>query len=76
MDIRILQITQIALSALIVIAILLQPKSENLSGSAFGGIGGGEFYKSRRGIEKILHYTTIILTILICINAILLVKLG
>ncbi len=76
MNIQILQITQVVLSVLVVVAILLQPKSENLSGSAFGGAGGGEFYKSRRGIEKILHYATIILTILICINAVLLVKLG
>lgn len=76
MNILALQILQIILSVLAVIAILLQPKDQNLGGSAFGGMSGGEFYKSRRGVEKILHYGTIILVIAIVINSIALTALS
>lgn len=76
MNILILQIGQIVLCVAVIVSILLQPKNENLGGSAFGGLSGGESYKSRRGLEKILHYTTIILVILIVVNSLLLVKLS
>lgn len=49
-------IIQIVLSALLVIIILLQQK-----GAAVGGIFGGSsnIYTTKRGIDKILFYTTI-----------------
>lgn len=41
-------------------SILLQARGSGL-GTMFGGSSGsGEFYRSRRGIEKVLYYTTII----------------
>lgn len=76
MDILTFQIAQVVLSVIIVIVVLLQPKDPNLGGSAFGGSGGGETYKSRRGIEQILHYATIVLVIAFCVNALIIVRLS
>lgn len=56
-----LSIAQILAASLLIGAILLQAKGGGLS-SVFGGIGGS--YHSRRGVEKILWYTTIILAAL------------
>jgi len=53
-------ILQILVSISLVILILLQSKGVGL-GSTFGG--GGGFYRSRRGIEKIFVYLTIFLII-------------
>ncbi|MFZ5391803.1 MAG: preprotein translocase subunit SecG [Patescibacteria group bacterium] len=51
---------QIVISVLIVVFILLQHK-----GSALGGVFGGEsnIYQSKRGLEKFLHWGTIVLTV-------------
>ncbi len=49
---------QIAVCIALVILIAVQQRGTAL-GSAFGG--GGEFYSSRRGIQKKLHYATIVL---------------
>ncbi|MBI2641850.1 preprotein translocase subunit SecG [Candidatus Roizmanbacteria bacterium] len=51
-------VINILLSALIVILILLQGRGAGL-GSAWGG--GGEFFQTRRGIEKLTLRLTIIL---------------
>lgn len=59
-----LSIVQIAISVLLVVAILLQQRGSGLS-VTFGGGGGGEFYHSRRGIEKVLFYATIVLAFLL-----------
>lgn len=56
-----LTIIQIVISVLLVLAILLQQKGAGL-GSAFGG-EGGNLYSTRRGVDKILFYTTIVLVI-------------
>lgn len=54
---NILLIAQIILSVLIVVAILLQAQGSGL-GTTWGG--GGETYHTKRGLEKILFYFTII----------------
>jgi len=54
-------ITQILISIVIVVLILLQERSAGLSG-IFGGEGGG-FYQTRRGLEKVVFYATIVLGI-------------
>lgn len=56
-----LQIAQVAVSVLMIIFILLQQK-----GSALGGMFGGEnsVFQRKRGIEKFLHWGTIVLAIL------------
>ena len=51
-------IIQIVIPALLIGAILLQVKGSGLS-SSFGG--GGEFYRSKQSIEKILVWGTILL---------------
>lgn len=50
-------IIQIVASILLVIAILLQNRGEGLGG-LFGG-GGGEVFRTRRGMENLLYYITI-----------------
>lgn len=56
-----LTILQIAISFLLIILILLQAKGSGLS-TVFGGEGG--FYRSRRGVEKLFVYFTVILAFL------------
>jgi len=58
----ILTFTQILISALLIITILIQQKGSGL-GSAFGG-DSGNIYSTRRGAEKILFYATIVLAVL------------
>jgi len=59
---------QIAVSVLLVTAILLQQKGVGL-GAAFGG--SGQIYRSKRGLEKSLFIGTIILTVLFVVIALL-----
>lgn len=56
-----LQITQIIISILLIIVILLQNRGAGL-GSAFGGTGG--VYLTKRGLEKKLFTATIVLAVL------------
>lgn len=64
---QIVPILQIILSLLLMVAILLQSKGAGL-GQAWGG--GGEFYRSRRGIEKVLFRVTILLAVLFLVSSI------
>lgn len=68
-----LPIIQMILSVLLVAAILLQQRGSGL-GAAFGG--GGDVFRTKRGVEKILHYATIGLAMLFFGNAILTVLLA
>lgn len=52
----IFDIAQITLAAILTAAILMQAKGTGL-GAAFGG--GGNLYRTKRGAEKILYWTTI-----------------
>ncbi len=56
-----LPFAQIIISALLVVAILLQRQGSGLSG-IFGG--EGNVYRTKRGFEKILFISTIVLAIL------------
>ncbi len=49
--------------------ILLQMQGSGL-GNSFGG--AGEFYRSKRSIEKILIWATVVVTVIFAINSILL----
>jgi protein translocase SecG subunit len=51
--------TQIIICFLLTGAILLQAKGTGFAG--IGGLGSGEFYSSRRGLEKAVFGGTIIL---------------
>lgn len=55
-------------SALLVVAVLLQQRGSSL-GSVFGGAGGEGLYRSKRGFEAFLYNATIVLGILFAILA-------
>lgn len=57
----ILDIIQAVLAILLTVAILMQAQGSGL-GAAFGG--GGNVYRTRRGVEKKLHTLTIAVAIL------------
>lgn len=57
-----------AVSALLIVAVLLQQRGGSL-GSVFGGAGGEGLYKSKRGFEAFLYNATIVLGILFAILA-------
>ena len=65
----VLPIIQIILSILLVAAILMQQSDAGL-GSAFGSDDGG-VRRTRRGAEKILFNTTIVIALLFVISSIL-----
>lgn len=69
----VLSVIQIVLSVLIVAAILLQQRGAGL-GVTFGG--GGEVFRTKRGLEKGLFYATIVLSVLFFLTAILNVALS
>lgn len=62
-----LVIFQIVVSILLIITILVQEKGVGLS-AAFGG--GGEFYRSKRGVDRILFIFTVILSVLFIITSV------
>ncbi len=64
---NIITVIQILSSIFLVVTILLQAKGTGL-GAAFGGEGG--FYRSRRGVEKILLQTTIFLAVVFLLSSI------
>lgn len=59
---------QIILSIILIGAILLQRSSAGLGG-ALGGDGGDGLYHTRRGFEKFLFVTTIIVSILFVLSS-------
>ena len=65
---NIFAIIQIVLALLLIIVTILQQRGSN-AGMAFGG--GGESFRSKRGLEKFLFYATIVLAILFAANSIL-----
>lgn len=70
---NILNISQIIVTILMIIAILLQNRGSGL-GSAFGG--EGNVYMNRRGAEKTIFTVTIILVVLFLILGIVRIILG
>lgn len=56
-----LKIFQVVIAVILILIILIQDKGAGLS-ATFGG--GGEFYKSKRGIDRILFMATIVFSIL------------
>lgn len=64
----IISILQITVSVSLIALIILQAKGVGL-GRAWGG--GGDFYKSRRGVEKIVFNLTVFLVIVFLVTSIL-----
>jgi preprotein translocase subunit SecG len=65
---NIIEIIQIIVSILLVIAVLLQQRGSGLGG-IFGG-GQGEFYHKRRGFETLVFRSTIVLAALLFLSSI------
>ncbi|MBI5413307.1 preprotein translocase subunit SecG [Candidatus Peregrinibacteria bacterium] len=61
-----LTIFQVVVSVLLVGVILMQEKGVGLS-ATFGG--GGEFFKSKRGIDRVLFVGTVILSALFILTS-------
>lgn len=59
-------IFQVVVSILLILTILTQEKGVGLS-ATFGG--GGEFYRSRRGIDKLLFWLTVSLSVLFIVGS-------
>lgn len=64
-----LTVADIIIAVLLIISILLQMQGSGLS-SSFGG--SGEVYRSRRSVEKLLVWATVILTALFAVISIIL----
>lgn len=62
-------IAEIAVAALLVVAIVLQPKNADV-GTLFGGGFGDDVKRTKRGFELFLHNATILLTVLFAAIAI------
>ncbi len=56
----IFNIVQIILAVVLILIVLLQQKGTGLSG-VFGG--SSNIYSTKRGVDKILHYSTIVVSI-------------
>jgi len=66
---KIINIIQVITSILLVISILLQQRGEGGLSPVFGGGGSGS-YRTRRGLERILSWATVILAIVFIGSAI------
>ncbi|MGA2911417.1 MAG: preprotein translocase subunit SecG [Candidatus Levyibacteriota bacterium] len=65
----ILNIIEIAAAIALIVLVLLQMQGSGLS-SAFGGTG--EFYRSKRSVEKLLMWATVVTTVIFAIVSLLL----
>lgn len=63
---------QVVVSVLMIVSILLQNRAEGM-GAMFGG-SGGEVFRTKRGVEKLLYYATIILAAIFAILSFVIVK--
>lgn len=68
---EILLIIQIVMCVMLIISVLLQNRAEGL-GKMFGG--GGEVFRTKRGLEKVLYNATIILIVIIITLSLLILK--
>ena len=58
-----LNVIQIIIAVLLIVAVLLQVKGSGF-GAALGGMSGGSVYRTKRGLERTLFQATILLTII------------
>lgn len=66
-----LVIGQIVISIILIILVLIQQQGEGLGALFGGGGGGGTSYHTRRGLEKIIFWATIVSAIIFATLAIL-----
>lgn len=65
---QILIVSDIVIAILLIVCVLMQHQGAGLGGT-FGG--EGNFYRSRRGVEKALFIFTIVLAVLLCLVSVL-----
>ena len=65
----ILNILEIIVAIALIVLVLLQMQGSGLSG-AFGGTG--EFYRSKRSIEKLLIWATVVVAVIFALISLLL----
>jgi len=58
-----ISVAQLVIAIIITVLILLQERSSGLSG-VLGGSESGGFYQTRRGLEKIIFRSTVVLVVL------------
>jgi len=68
---KIFLISQIVVCGTLVVTVLLQNRAEGL-GKMFGG--GGEVFRTKRGLEKVLYYLTIGLILVLVVLSLLILK--
>lgn len=71
--VKTLSIALIVVCFLLASSILLQNRAEGL-GKMFGG--GGEVFRTKRGLEKFLYVFTIVLIVLLVILSLIILKLS
>lgn len=64
----VISLISIILGLLLIVVIIIQQKGTGL-GSSFGG--GDSFYRTKRGAEKLLFYSTIVLSIVFILFSII-----
>lgn len=64
----VISLIQIIVGVLLIVVIIIQQKGSGL-GSAFGGDLG--FYRTKRGAEKLLFYTTFVLSVIFILLALI-----
>lgn len=69
----ILEIIEIIVAVILIALVLLQMQGSGLS-SAFGGTG--EVYRSKRSIEKLLMWATVVVTVIFGVVSLLLLIPG
>lgn len=60
---EVVNVFQILTALTLIAAVLMQAKGAGL-GNIFGGSGGGDTFRTRRGIERVLFRGTIVLILL------------
>jgi len=73
LDIITHQIIQIITAVSLVVLVLIQSKGKGLSSTLSGSIG---FYRSRRGLEKVIFIATIVFSVALVANSIAIILLG
>ena len=67
------KITQVVVTLLLILLILIQSRE---AGLAAGIKSSFSMYRSRRGVEKLVFYMTILLSAVLVVNSLLIVVLG
>lgn len=72
-----LGVVEMAIAVLVVGGVLLQtPKASGLGGTIGGGADSGGGYRTKRGLERNLFYTTIGLVILFVLVSVIYVRVS